>query len=202
MSSEELTIKEQQFNEVMARLKSRLSLSSYNQLAASLGLSSGDFGNRKKRGSLPYEAILDLCRSRNMSVEWVLTGEFPKMDGSLKGDGSHTMGGLSIPLEDQKKAQFLVWLDAWWPLAELPQKFWFLIQMERTFPEYAQSLQDLGIETDSELPSVLIAKASCPRCGHENSFRPDGAKKIKCFGCKQPYHVGLLPEKAPNKKAK
>lgn len=59
----------------MARLKRAVKAESDAQIAEQLGLSSSGFANIKKRGSLPYERLERVCNSRNVSMDWLLTGE-------------------------------------------------------------------------------------------------------------------------------
>ena len=63
------------FNDVMQRLKNITNASSYNALAAMMGLSSSAFANFKKRNSIPYNKVFALANSLNISADWVLTGE-------------------------------------------------------------------------------------------------------------------------------
>lgn len=75
MSSDKFTDRERRFEEVMARLKRAVKAESDAQIAEQLGLSSSGFANIKKRGSLPYERLERVCNSRNVSMDWLLTGE-------------------------------------------------------------------------------------------------------------------------------
>lgn len=75
MSSDKFTDRERRFEEVMARLKQAIKAENDAQVAEELGLSSSGFANIKKRGSLPYERLERVCNSRNVSMDWLLTGE-------------------------------------------------------------------------------------------------------------------------------
>jgi len=75
MSSDKFTERERRFEEVMARLKQAIKVENDAQIAEELGLSSSGFANIKKRGSLPYERLERVCNSRNVSMDWLLTGE-------------------------------------------------------------------------------------------------------------------------------
>lgn len=59
----------------MARLKQAIKAENDAKVAEELGLSSSGFANIKKRGSLPYERMERVCDSRNVSMDWLLTGE-------------------------------------------------------------------------------------------------------------------------------
>lgn len=52
------------FDNVTSKLISALKLDGYGSLAKLLDMSPSAFANRKKSGSLPYEAIIELCRSK------------------------------------------------------------------------------------------------------------------------------------------
>ena len=75
MSSENIPDRERRFEAVMGRLKHVTMAENDSQLAEILGLSSSGFANIKKRGSLPYERFEQLCNSRNVSMDWLLTGD-------------------------------------------------------------------------------------------------------------------------------
>ena len=75
MSSDKFTDRERRFEEVMARLKQAIKAENDAKVAEELGLSSSGFANIKKRGSLPYERMERVCDSRNVSMDWLLTGE-------------------------------------------------------------------------------------------------------------------------------
>ncbi len=66
---------EYNFEEIMNRLKIASNTKSYNALADLLGLSSSGFANLKKRESIPYDKIIGLASSLNVSIDWMLTGE-------------------------------------------------------------------------------------------------------------------------------
>lgn len=62
------------FESVTSKLISALNLDGYGSLAKLLDMSPSAFANRKKSGSLPYEAIIELCRSKKVSLDWVFSG--------------------------------------------------------------------------------------------------------------------------------
>jgi hypothetical protein len=90
------------FNEVMLRLKTSLKASSYNELAAMLGLSSSGFANLKKRNSIPFDKVSVLASSHNVSIDWLLTGEGEMLKGEKAANDA-----ISITPEE---AQYLRWL--------------------------------------------------------------------------------------------
>lgn len=63
------------FNTIIDRAKNAVNASTYNAFADMLGLSSSAFANFKKRNSIPYERLLHLANSRNISADWLFTGE-------------------------------------------------------------------------------------------------------------------------------
>jgi hypothetical protein len=75
VQEEKLMNSEFSFDEIMERLKIASNTRSYNALADMLGLSSSAFANLKKRGSLPYDKIIVLANSLNVSMDWILTGK-------------------------------------------------------------------------------------------------------------------------------
>jgi len=62
------------FDSVTSKLIGALKLDGYGSLAKLLDMSPSAFANRKKSGSLPYEAIIELCRSKKISLDWVFSG--------------------------------------------------------------------------------------------------------------------------------
>ncbi len=74
VSSEELSFQKLRFDDVVGRFRDALGLSSDADVARALGLSTGDFANRKRRGTLPLEKLAAAALSRNVSVDWLLTG--------------------------------------------------------------------------------------------------------------------------------
>lgn len=74
-----------QFEVVMARLKDALGAPTYADVGRALGLTTSAYANRKKADSIPYDALVPLAHSRNMSLEWLLFGEGPPtLDGDAQ----------------------------------------------------------------------------------------------------------------------
>lgn len=59
----------------MERLKQATKSKTDKQLAEVLDLSPTSYSNRKNGDSIPFEHVVNLCRSRRISVDWVFTGE-------------------------------------------------------------------------------------------------------------------------------
>lgn len=75
MSSKELTESELYFKCVTDRVLLVLNSSKQAAVSDALGMSSSDFANRKKRGRIPYENLVAFAASRNVSIDWLLTGQ-------------------------------------------------------------------------------------------------------------------------------
>ncbi len=62
------------FKEVIARVKGALAIKSDAALARALGLETTTFYERKKRGSLPFEALCGLAQARGLDLNYLLLG--------------------------------------------------------------------------------------------------------------------------------
>lgn len=62
------------FEVVMERLRSALKVRNDRELAGLLGLKPNAFYNRKRTGSIPYEAVVELAEKHGMYVDWILFG--------------------------------------------------------------------------------------------------------------------------------
>lgn len=62
------------FGPVIERLKAALGLRTDKDVADALGMKASTFGERRKRGTLPFEELLRLADSRNVDLRWLLTG--------------------------------------------------------------------------------------------------------------------------------
>lgn len=62
------------FYAVVERLKRVLGVSSERALAIELGLKPAAYYNRKRSESLPFQEIVSICISRNISTDWLFTG--------------------------------------------------------------------------------------------------------------------------------
>lgn len=75
MSREKLTNSESTFDEVVTRVQKAIGADTQREVAESLGMSTGDFANRKKRGRVPLDRLAEFASSRSVSLDWLLTGE-------------------------------------------------------------------------------------------------------------------------------
>ncbi len=81
------------FNEIMHRIEKVIAVDTekrriYNKdIARALKLTPEYFAVIKKRGKIPYEAIADFCRDREISINWILFGQEPQKIKSKGLDG-------------------------------------------------------------------------------------------------------------------
>jgi SOS-response transcriptional repressor LexA len=79
MSTNKITI-----SEVLSRLKDSLSVNTDYKLAKMLEISPSNISMWRKRGSIPYKMLSDLCNKRELNINWILNGEgHPKVPGSI-----------------------------------------------------------------------------------------------------------------------
>ncbi len=70
-------------SEVLLRLKSSLSVDTDYKLAKLLEISPSNISMWRKRGSVPYKLLSDLCNIRELNINWILNGEgHPEIQGS------------------------------------------------------------------------------------------------------------------------
>lgn len=63
------------FESVMSRAREAIGESSWAGLARAMGMTTNAFANLKKRQSIPYEKLSHLADSREVSLDWILTGK-------------------------------------------------------------------------------------------------------------------------------
>ena len=83
------------FASVIGRAKEVLGVTSDVAVAAELGMKPAAFNNRKKSDSLPYDELVKWASTRNVDINWLLTGQ-----GGRKERG----GGHHLPI-DPRRAQ-------------------------------------------------------------------------------------------------
>ena len=72
------------FNDIILRIEKIITVNSENrrvynkEVAQVLELTPEYFAVIKKRGKIPYEAIADFCRKREISINWILFGQEPQ----------------------------------------------------------------------------------------------------------------------------
>jgi len=62
------------FAVVVERLKKALGLKTDLELAKALDMSPSNFANKKRQQSIPYEAVIDLCTAKAISLDWLFSG--------------------------------------------------------------------------------------------------------------------------------
>ena len=67
------------FIDIMEKLKNKLNISSDSQIAEKLGINRSNFGERKKRNSIPYENLVILCKKEKISLDFILNNEKDSM---------------------------------------------------------------------------------------------------------------------------
>lgn len=72
------------FNEIVENLMVLKKLRSEAELARTLGLSSQAYNDRKMRGSVPVEKIIDFCERENISLDWLLLGREQKPESDIE----------------------------------------------------------------------------------------------------------------------
>jgi SOS-response transcriptional repressor LexA len=70
-------------SEVLSRLKDSLSVNTDYKLAKLLKISQSNISMWRKRNSIPYKLLTDLCNKRELNINWILNGEgHPEVPGS------------------------------------------------------------------------------------------------------------------------
>lgn len=82
------------FELIVERLKKQFVYRSDKELAQTIGMSPTAFHNRKKTGSLPYPEIIDFANSRNVNLNWVLSGEGPVYNKEILSENTAPEGQL------------------------------------------------------------------------------------------------------------
>lgn len=66
------------FNEVWGRIRKVTGWKRYGEFAEFLDIRSASVSGAKNRGAMPIEWALRVAQSRNISTDWLLTGEDPQ----------------------------------------------------------------------------------------------------------------------------
>lgn len=69
------------FNSVMLRLKNHFGVTKDNEIAKILGINPGNYSDRSKRGSIPYEQIIISLENSDADLHWILYGVESKNNG-------------------------------------------------------------------------------------------------------------------------
>jgi len=64
-----------EYKEIINRLKKSLFINADADLARYLGMTRQDFHNQKKRETIQFEKIINLCKEKELSLEYIFHGE-------------------------------------------------------------------------------------------------------------------------------
>lgn len=86
------------FNEVMDRLKEKLGVEEDKDIIELFdGMSASAFSQRKRKGSVPYEDIINVCRDRGISIDYVIKGKPESFEAELAGGSVANDRSIWIP---------------------------------------------------------------------------------------------------------
>lgn len=71
------------YKDFMGRLKDKLGTTSDAQLARLLGLTPPALTERNRRESIPYDAAVEICRKRGISMDYLITGRSEEFNGQI-----------------------------------------------------------------------------------------------------------------------
>lgn len=104
------------------------------ELARALGLSSSGLANQKRRGIVPWDRVVELAVSRNMSIDELVFCETHAVREHQQG---YIRGVVEVEPVDPILADIQTWITAWWVKANGEERIWFRVQLDRCFPERA-----------------------------------------------------------------
>lgn len=89
------------YSKVMERLKNKLQITEDQHLAKALGITHPSLSQRKQRESIPYERIIELCREKGISADYIFSGRSEVFSGSVIAendiDGIDTDSMIVVP---------------------------------------------------------------------------------------------------------
>ncbi|MEW5833005.1 MAG: LexA family transcriptional regulator [Campylobacterota bacterium] len=86
------------FNDVMDRLKEKLGVEEDKDIIELFdGMSASAFSQRKRKGSVPYEDIINVCRDRGISIDYVIKGKPESFEAELTGGSGSNDKSIWIP---------------------------------------------------------------------------------------------------------
>lgn len=77
MSTQKVNYMQKIILPLISRIKNLYDLNSDGDVAKLLEMSRNALANHKSRGTIPYEPLHTLCEKKNLSFDWLLTGEGP-----------------------------------------------------------------------------------------------------------------------------
>jgi len=115
------------------------------QVASDVGTSASYISEIEAGKKLPGSEILSsLLRSFELNINWLLSGQ---------GEMIITGKEVQISTNDQTLDAINRWINDFWQQASPDQKVWFKVQMERCFPEFANTAGGLDEDgTDKSRP--------------------------------------------------
>lgn len=86
------------FDEVTDRLKEKLGFVDDKELVALMdGMSTSAFSQRRRKGALPYEDYINICRDRGISIDYVIKGKPESFEAELTGGTGSNERSIWIP---------------------------------------------------------------------------------------------------------
>lgn len=86
------------FEEVMDRLKEKLGVQEDKDIIELFdGMSASAYSQRKRKGSVPYEDIINVCRDRGISIDYVIKGKPESFEAELTGGTEGNDRSIWIP---------------------------------------------------------------------------------------------------------
>lgn len=77
------------FDEIIQRLKDKIDVEYDKDLAEIFGMSAPALNQRRRKGTVPYEDIINVCRDRGISIDYVIKGKPESFEAELtSGSGS------------------------------------------------------------------------------------------------------------------
>lgn len=79
------------FDEIIQRLKDKINVEYDKDLAKIFGMSAPAFNQRRRKGTVPYEDIVNVCRDRGISIDYIIKGVPESFEAELmnsSGSGS------------------------------------------------------------------------------------------------------------------
>lgn len=120
------------YETIMKRLRTLIRADSEIELARALGLSSSGLANQKRRGIVPWDRVVELAVSRNMSLDELVFREMHAVREQQQGYVRRVVEAEPI---DPVLSDIQAWIRAWWVKATGEERIWFQVQLNRCFPE-------------------------------------------------------------------
>lgn len=113
------------------RLRQLVGEQSVRSFARNVGVSEGALRQYLSGKSEPTRPVLNaIARGANVDVAWLSSGA-----------GEAQLDPSVIKIDIHPMMVFYSWLEEWWEHASPNERAWLTVQLERTFPEYAEWLK-------------------------------------------------------------